>query len=172
MLIRIYKHLLRPKLQLTAASLAARRHGMTTFAVVGANMAPTLEPGEVAWIEPSHAPQRAQIVAFTSAEFGTAIFPSRIISLPNERVELREVDLYVNESRLPEPYLQVGRAEQEYSLNSKPAQVPDGHVWLMGDFRDMSKDSRHFGPVPIQSIIGRVALAHALGHHGKPRAPR
>lgn len=172
MLIRVYKHLLAPKLQLAAAFLSARRRRLSVFKVVGANMAPTLEPGDVAWIEVPQPPQRAQVVAFTRAEFGSTIIPSRVIGLPGEHIELREGDLYVNESRLPEPYIQVGRAEQEYSLNSKSVRVPDGHVWLMGDFRDMSKDSRHFGPLPIQSIVGRVVLAHALGQHASPRALR
>ena len=138
-------------------------------------MAPTLEPGEIAWFEKANEkglPQRGQVVAVTIAEFHGAVVPSRVVGLPGEFVQLRNGDLLVNHARVPEPYIQSGRAEQDFSQTSEPAIVPEGHVWLLGDFRDVSKDSRTLGPLPMSSILGTVLQAHAPGEHANPRRVR
>jgi signal peptidase I len=160
---------------MAAASAAARKRGLSTFRVLGGNMAPALDTGEVVWFEEiKHAEllQRGQIVAFRSDEFGEAMIPSRVIGFAGETVQLRDGDLLINDIRVPEPYLQTGRAEQDYSRDSERALVPDDCVWLLGDFRDMSKDSRSFGPLPIKCVIGRITQVHALGDHASPRRAR
>ena len=174
MLGKIYSHLLAPKLHLAAASAAARKAGMSTFRVPGSNMAPTLEPGEVVWVRPVPARQleRGQVVAFTTIDLKGVPVPSRVIGLPGETIQLRDGDLLVNDVRVPEPYLQAGRADQDFSRSFGPQVVPKESVWLMGDFRDMSKDSRHFGALRITSVQGQVVRAHALGAHANPRSVR
>ena len=175
MLKKIYRHLIAPKVALPAASLSARKVGLTAFRVPGSNMAPTLEPSEIAWYVPGTAERpldRAEVVALTAKEFGTAIVPSRVVALPNEVVELRNGSLFVNGACLPEPYLHAGRAEQEYSRSSPPSSVPAGHVWVLGDFRDISRDSRHIGPIPVAAVLGRITRAHAPGQHASPREVR
>lgn len=135
-------------------------------------MAPTLEAGDVAWIQRGalESIERREVVAFTHPEFEGSLVPSRVVGLPGEQVQLKGGTLLVNEMPLAEPYIQPERAEQDYSLDVSPVLVPSGHVWLLGDFRDMSKDSRHFGPIPLTYIAGRVLRAHALGRHAYHRA--
>lgn len=76
----------------------------------------------------------------------------RVIGLPGDTVEGRDGRLYVDGKLLLEPYLAPGTLTSSFG----PVRVPPGHVWLMGDNRGRSEDSRSFGPVPIKSIVGRA----------------
>ena len=81
-------------------------------------------------------------------------FVKRVIGLPGEVVEGRDGAVYVNGRRLVEPYLRSGVATQAFG----PTTVPPGHVWVMGDNRSNSADSRVFGPVQESSIVGRAVV--------------
>jgi signal peptidase I len=166
---KIYNHLLAPELALAAASAAAAKLNLKAFQVVGSNMAPTLEPQHIAWYQPLDGTAdlaRADVVAVRAKELGGVLVPSRVAGLAGETVELRDGVLVVNGLAFPEPYIDPRRAEQDYSLNHDPVTVPTGHVWLLGDFRDMSKDSRHLGALPAQVIVGHIRRFHLPGHHG------
>jgi signal peptidase I len=76
----------------------------------------------------------------------------RVIGLPGDTVEAREGRVYVDGKLLLEPYLRPGTLTSSFG----PIMVPPGHVWVMGDNRGDSEDSRVFGPIPIKSIIGRA----------------
>lgn len=86
----------------------------------------------------------------------------RVIGLPGETVEGHDGRVFVDGLRLHEPYLDPDLVTGDFP----PTVVPDGHVFVMGDNRlpGMSQDSRSFGPVPIDSIVGRaVARVWPLG---------
>lgn len=75
----------------------------------------------------------------------------RVIALPGETVEVRSGVIFINGKRLDEPYL------QDPDQSTMEAQeVPAGQYWVMGDNRDQSKDSRFFGPIPEDLIVGRA----------------
>jgi signal peptidase I len=78
----------------------------------------------------------------------------RVIGLPGEVVEGRAGRVYVDGRELLEPYLDPDLATEAFG----PVTVPAGHVFVMGDNRlpNMSLDSRSFGTVPIDSIVGRA----------------
>ena len=76
----------------------------------------------------------------------------RVIGLAGETVEGRDGAVYVNGRRLGEPYLGTGTVTAQFG----PQQIPAGHVWVMGDNRGNSSDSRVFGAVPESRIIGRA----------------
>ncbi len=82
----------------------------------------------------------------------------RIIGLPGETIELREGDVYINDKKLFQPFLDtdtrkdfVARAD-----NMRPMVIRDGFYFVMGDNRPVSHDSRSFGPVPRESIYGKT----------------
>jgi signal peptidase I len=76
----------------------------------------------------------------------------RVIGLPGEVVSAQGGHVYINGQRLVEPYLPPGTFTSTFG----PVRVPKGEVWVMGDNRSDSEDSRYFGPIPESSIIGRA----------------
>ncbi|HVM10686.1 MAG TPA: signal peptidase I [Acidimicrobiales bacterium] len=83
----------------------------------------------------------------------------RVIAVGGESVEGREGTIYVDGRRLSEPYLPKGQTTSDFG----PYDVPEGHIWVMGDNRENSKDSRFLcnaGPTPIDedSVVGRAFI--------------
>jgi signal peptidase I len=81
-------------------------------------------------------------------------FVKRVIGLPGDRLEARNGNVYVNGSLLVEPYLPPGVR----TLNLEQTTVPKGMLFVMGDNRTGSSDSRVFGPIPESSVVGRAVV--------------
>jgi signal peptidase I len=81
-------------------------------------------------------------------------FIKRVIAAPGETVEARNGRVLVNGRELVEPYLPPG----VFTGNFGPVSVPPRAVWLMGDNRTRSTDSRSLGPVRTSSLVGRTIL--------------
>jgi signal peptidase I len=81
-------------------------------------------------------------------------FIKRVIGLPGETVEGRDGHVYVNGRLLLEPYLPPGTVTSDFA----PVHVPKGQLWVMGDNRSNSSDSRVFGPIKRSSLVGRAFL--------------
>jgi signal peptidase I len=77
----------------------------------------------------------------------------RVIGLPGELVEARDGHVYVNGRELLEPYLP---PDVRTVFPSGPVTVPEGEVFVLGDNRENSYDSRYIGTIPIDSIVGRA----------------
>jgi signal peptidase I len=86
----------------------------------------------------------------------------RVIGLPDEIVEIRDCEVYVDGARLVEPYLdpedlaQTDLAKRCNVVDMDPQTVPDDMVFVMGDNRPESFDSRMFGSVEVDQIVGRA----------------
>jgi signal peptidase I len=78
----------------------------------------------------------------------------RVVALPGEVVEGREGRVFVDGRELREPYL----AREEVTSAFGPERVPQDHLWVLGDSRRNSVDSRTFGPVPVDDLEGRAVL--------------
>lgn len=76
----------------------------------------------------------------------------RVIGLPGDRIAARGGHVYVDGQRLVEPYLSADVATSSFG----PLVVPPGHIWVMGDNRGDSLDSRVFGPIPEKNVVGRA----------------
>lgn len=81
-------------------------------------------------------------------------FVKRVIALPGEVVEAHDGKVWVNGQEVVEPYLPPGSTTTDFA----PVTVPDDRVWVMGDNRSNSADSRQFGPIAESTIVGRVVL--------------
>lgn len=127
------------------------------FRIPSESMSPTLEIGDsvlaVKFAYLITEPQRGDLAVFKDPEGVLAI--KRLVGLPGDRVAVRDGVLYVNGKRTRESYV-------DYELTDStfygPEKVPSGHVYLMGDNRSNSKDSRVFGPVPEEDLRGQVLV--------------
>jgi signal peptidase I len=79
-------------------------------------------------------------------------FIKRVVGLPGETVEGKNGHVYINGRYLDEPYLPPGVLTTDFG----PVPIPHGYLWVMGDNRDNSRDSRVFGPIPRSKVVGRT----------------
>src|SRR5690606_29210187 len=144
------------KVLLIAFGLAAiiRVFLFTPIVVDGISMMPTLADGDKMIVNKIGytigKPERFDIVVFHAPEQKDYI--KRIIGLPGDEVEYRDDVLYINGKAIEEPYLDQYKAEtielpltEDFTLEGKIQSkvVPEGHVFVLGDNRRKSKDSRH-----------------------------
>jgi signal peptidase I len=137
------------------------------------SMEHTLEPDQYVLVDKLtprfDAYNRGDIVVFTPpadwGEDGTP-FIKRVIGEGGDTVEIKDDGIvYVNGQPLDEPYLFAEHPGDPPQPTTAPAEesrwvVPNGELFLMGDHRQNSADSRTFGPVPIGQIIGRAWLRY------------
>jgi signal peptidase I len=158
------------KALLIAFGLAAiiRFFFFTPIVVDGESMMPTLEHGDRMIVNKIGynvgEPDRFDIVVFHAPEEKDYI--KRIIGLPGDHVAYEDDQLYINGEPVDEPYLDAykegitGTLTEDFTLEDIIGEetVPEGHVFVMGDNRRASKDSRMIGPVPIDEVIGSTSF--------------
>ncbi len=111
------------------------------------------------------APRPGDVVIFRAPD-SQRLYAKRCIAAGGQRVEVRKKVLYVDGVRLRDPpfskYLdpRVYEASQTPRDNMGPIDVPDGHLFLVGDNRDNSRDSRHWGSLPNEFAVGRALLVY------------
>ena len=112
------------------------------------------------WIfRPFDAPERGDIVVFDPPNGSTEPYIKRILAVAGETVEIKEGGVFVDGVRVVEPYIDEGITEC-LRATCEPVLVPEGDVWVMGDNRRNSQDSRSFGVVPVENIIGRAWVVY------------
>ena len=128
--------------------------------VDGQSMEPSLHSDERLVVEKLsyrlRGPQRFDIVVIRVPSQGDDLLIKRVIGLPGETVEIRDGVVYINGVELGEPFVE----QRTYPGRDAKVTVPPLHVFVMGDNRTHSNDSRSFGPVPIDNIVGRAWLAY------------
>ncbi|MBM7854369.1 signal peptidase I [Desulfohalotomaculum tongense] len=101
-------------------------------------------------------PKRGDIVVFKYPRDPSRNFVKRLIGEPGDTVELRDSKLYINGKLVPEDYLPAGIRYGNYG----PVKVPAGHYLMLGDNRNNSEDSRYWGFLPENLIIGKAVLIY------------
>ncbi|AMX84058.1 S26 family signal peptidase [Geobacillus subterraneus] len=113
-------------------------------------------------------PHRFDIIVFQAEEGRDYI--KRVIGLPGDRIEYKNDTLYINGKPYEEPYLDEykkqlsdgGPLTESFTLEELTGRstVPPGHLFVMGDNRRFSKDSRHIGFIPMSKVVGKANLVY------------
>lgn len=98
-------------------------------------------------------PTRGEVIVFHNPGNIEEDYIKRVIGLPGDVVEIRDQTVYINGQELAEPY-----ATNPFRDNYGPETVPTNHLFVMGDNRGNSSDSRRIGPIPEDLIVGQAWL--------------
>jgi len=143
--------------------LAVRTFVLRTLTVSSTSMEPTLCPGDRVlvdlWDTDLEDLERGDLVALRPGRSKVPVV-KRLVGLPGDEVAIRDAVLYVNGHRVHEPYVDHKAID---ALFYGPVVVPADRFLVLGDARAASIDSRVYGPVPSDRLIGTVALRVPLG---------
>jgi len=127
--------------------------------VLGQSMEPNLHSAQRVVVEKVtyrffHGPRRGDIVVI-NLPGQTEMLIKRVVGLPGETIEVRGGKVYIEGEQVDEPWT-VNPGGSGYG----PQTIPPLHVFLMGDNRGASNDSRNFGPVPIDHVVGHAWFSY------------
>jgi len=149
------------------------------YVVDGPSMKPTLEDGEYVLVNklgylnfepqnidklnpfytpkndsvlfPFDPPKRGEILVFYYPRDVSRKFVKRIIGIPGETVEIKHGEVFINGKKIEEPYVY-----NQSSSNHPPITIPTDKYFVLGDNRKISNDSRDFGLVPTENVVGKA----------------
>jgi signal peptidase I len=143
------------------------------FRVDGESMLPNLDDGQMLLVNrnayqyvdvngnryyPFDPPERGDVIVFDPPNNSEKPYIKRIIGLPGEEVTFGDGHVFIDGEPLAEDYIQdrtrCGRSD------TCDVVVPDGYVYVLGDHRTNSSDSRVFGPVPVENVVGKAWLSY------------
>ena len=137
------------------AALLIHQYLFTFARVDGTSMLDTLHENNIMGVSRLHyrlnEPQRGEIITCNYPEDGNKLFVKRIIGLPGETIEIREGTVYIDSEPIAETYLP--RVDDQ---SMDPITLAKDEIFVMGDNRPVSRDSRAVGPLTLDEIYGRV----------------
>jgi len=149
--------------------VALRMFVFVPYEIPSGSMEETIMTGDMVFSEKvtyyTRTPQRGDIVTFDDPEVAGRTLIKRVVAVGGQTVDLANGKVVVDGVALEEPYTN-GKGSYPLSRTAPdvtvefPYTVPEGHVWVMGDNRTSSQDSRYFGAIPINTITGRAALIY------------
>lgn len=140
-----------------------------SYQIPSESMEETIMKGDMVFSEKvtyyGRGPEYGEIVTFEDPEIPSRTLIKRVIATGGQTVDLKDGFVYVDGVKLDEPYTD---GKPSYPLESTvagkdiqyPFTVPEDEVWVMGDNRTNSSDSRYFGSVPVSSITGHAAVIY------------
>ena len=165
-----------------AAALLVRVYVLQQFYISGPSMETTMFTNDRVLVNKLsyrlHDIHRGDVVVFDRVTMnGTTVahddLIKRVIGLAGETLEIKQCNVYINGRILVEPYLPARDVAQTDAnarcrvVSMKPVTVPAAHVFVMGDNRPESFDSRSFGAIPESLVVGRAfAIVWPLGRFG------
>ena len=152
-----------------AVTFLLRMFVFVPYEIPSGSMEDTIIPGDMVFSEKisyyMREPEQGDIVTFIDPEDPNRTLIKRVIAKEGQVVDLRDGYVYIDGVRQDEPY--TGGKESWPLAKTAPGvevafpyEVPEDCIWVMGDNRTSSQDSRYFGAVPISSVSGRAALVY------------
>ena len=164
---------------LTLLVFLTLQFSIQNYVVDGPSMKPTLEDGEYVIVNklsylhfeprnidkfipfyttkndsiifPFDPPKRGEILVFYYPRDVSRKFVKRIIGIPGETVEIKHGEVFINGKVIEEPYV-----SNQSSSNLAPTTIPNDKYFVLGDNRKISNDSRSFGLVPTENVVGKT----------------
>jgi signal peptidase I len=140
-------------LGLLAVAFAAGVLPVGPVVVESGSMAPTLRDGDHVLLDHGSSDVRRGDVVALDDPAGSGLLVKRVVAVGGDRVAIEDGVLVVGGRPVAEPGIDRSRIDGVYV---GPLTVPAGRIWVLGDDRGDSVDSRQFGPVPLDSVQGRV----------------
>jgi signal peptidase I len=147
-----------------------KAHYTRAYRIPSATMEPTLLLGDHILTDNAvyraQQPRRGDIVVFKYPGDEQRDFLKRIVGVPGDEIALRGEQVYVNGRLLEEPYVQAGAAPSPtaascgYAYGCQPLLVPADSFFVLGDNRERSVDSRYWGFVKREKIVGRALVIY------------
>jgi signal peptidase I len=139
---------------------------LQAFYIPSPSMVPTLDVRDRVLVNKLsyhvHDIHRGDIVVFKrpplEADVKIKDLIKRVVALPGETIEARDGHLLIDGRVLNEPYLSNEARGAMNAVTMAPQKIPAGHYFVMGDNRGNSKDSRFFGPIAKNLIVGRAFI--------------
>lgn len=135
---------------------------MQPHQVKGSSMYPTFKDKEYLLTDKitykRRSPQYGDVIVFKAPVNENFDYIKRVIALPGETVMIKSGHVYINDKKLVESYIsdEITTSPGQFLQEGKSYVVQSGEVMTFGDNRDHSSDSRDWGPVPDENIVGRV----------------
>lgn len=149
--------------------------------IKGVSMEPTFENGDYIFTSKvtfkMRKPKRGDVVVFHSPRNKDIEYIKRVIALPGETVSIENQEIYINGVKINEQYVSAKTTIMPGSLVQEglPVLVPEGSLFVMGDNRPRSSDSREFGTIPQSTVVGQVFYryfpANKMGSVKHPEYP-
>lgn len=142
-----------------ALTMIIRTFIVELYLVEGPSMRPTLQSGERLavnkFIYRFRAPERGEILVFRYPRDPSRDFIKRVIAVPGDTIEIKDGRVFVNGQLMNEPYI-LSKTRGNYPI----ATVPEEHIFVMGDNRNNSEDSRFadVGFVPFDLLKGKAMI--------------
>jgi signal peptidase I len=103
-----------------------------------------------------HSPRRGDVLVLNPPQYSAEPFIKRVIGVAGDHITVKEGFVFINGAKLAEPYVVGPITSCMSDLYCADFVVPDGYIYVMGDNREQSFDSRAFGPVPLDNVIGKA----------------
>ncbi len=139
-----------------------RVFGIVPFHIPSTSMEPTINPGDYILVSTyaykNHPIETKDVIVFQYPKDPSREYVKRVIGLAGDTVLILNDIVHINGNPIEEPYIQ-----NKHQTKTKPStrklewRVPDGHVFVLGDNRHNSSDSRNWGAVSQGAIVGQVA---------------
>ena len=128
------------------------------YVVEGRSMEGALHDRARVWVNRMDAPERGEVIVF-QAPTEDKDYVKRVIGLPGERVTISSGAVAINGQRLNEPYLNVA-TPCTFAVETCDLIVPPGMVFVLGDNRNNSSDSRTWGALDLDRVVGRAWMVY------------
>lgn len=165
-----YRKVIRTVLLALVLAFVFRSYLFASYIVDGESMQPTLDDGNLLMVNKAvyewQEIGRQQVIVFHANE--KEDYVKRVIGISGDKIFVKNDQLYINGELVDESYLDPLRPDdglsftEDFTLEELTGhkEVPAGHLFVMGDNRRESLDSRYFGFVPIESVVGKVDVRY------------